>query len=86
MEVNIKLLSKTAKIPTRGSKYSAGMDLYADIDESIEIKPNETKKISTGIAIELPIYTFGAIVARSSMANNKGLAPSNKVGKLKFFN
>lgn len=80
MEIKIKKLKENATIPTRGSSYSAGFDLYACLDSEIEIKPNETVKIPTGLAIELPIGYAGLIFARSSIATKKNLAPANKVG------
>lgn len=78
--VNIKKLSENAIIPTRGSKEAAGMDLYACTSDRIMIMPHETVMVHTGIAIELPICTFGAIFPRSGLASKKGLAPANKVG------
>ena len=80
MIVNYKKLTKTAKEPTRGSEYSAGFDLYADIEEDIVIRPHETIKVGTGLAFELPENTFGAIFARSGIATKQGLRPSNCVG------
>lgn len=78
--MNFKKLNDLAKTPTRGSQYAAGYDLYAATDCDIEIKPHETKKIGTGIAIELPSMTFGAIFARSGIATKQGLRPANCVG------
>jgi len=80
VKVNIKKLTDTAKIPTRGTAYAAGYDLYADIDESVDILPHETCKISTGLAVEIPEGYFGAIFARSGMAVKKDLVPANAVG------
>ena len=80
MIVNYKKLTKTAKEPTRSSEYSAGFDLYADIEEDIVIRPHETIKVGTGLAFELPENTFGAIFARSGIATKQGLRPSNCVG------
>lgn len=80
MIVNYKKLTKTAKEPTRGSEYSAGFDLYADIEEDIVIRPHETIKVGTGLAFELSENTFGAIFARSGIATKQGLRPSNCVG------
>ncbi len=80
MEVKIKKLRNDAIIPTRGSEKAAGYDLYACIDQSIMIYPHETVIIGTGLAIELPDNTFGAIVARSGMATKRGISPANKVG------
>lgn len=80
MEINIKLLNEKAKVPTRGSEYAAGYDLYAATTESINIAPHSTVKIGTGISVELPNGTFGAIFARSGLATKKGLRPANCVG------
>lgn len=80
MKVNIKKLSEKAVIPTYGSEYAAGADLYACAEGEIEIKPHTTAVIPTGIALELPVGFAGLIYARSGLATKKGLAPANKVG------
>lgn len=80
MEIKVKKLKENAVLPTRGSEYAAGYDLYACLEEGIEIKPHETVKVGTGLAFELPEETFGAIFARSGLATKLGLAPANKVG------
>lgn len=80
MEVNIKLLNENAKVPTRGSEYAAGYDLYAATVNDVDIAPHSTVKIGTGISVELPNGTFGAIFARSGLATKKGLRPANAVG------
>lgn len=79
-KVNIKKLNENAKIPTYGTEYAAGCDLYALIEESETFKPGETKLIKTGIAMEIPTGYAGLIYARSGLASKKGLAPANKVG------
>ena len=78
--VKIKKLNKNAIIPTRGSEYAAGMDLYACIDTPIIITPHQTVKIGTGLSIELPHGYFGAIFARSGLATKQGLRPANCCG------
>lgn len=78
--INIKFLSELAKMPTRGSDYAAGYDLYAATNTIIDIAPHSTVKIPTDIAIELRPNTFGAIFARSGLATKKGLRPANCVG------
>lgn len=80
MEVNIKKLNDKAVVPTYGSEYAAGADLYACIDGEITIKPHTTVLVPTGIAVELPQGFAGLIYARSGLATKKGLAPANKVG------
>lgn len=78
--MKIKLLDARAKLPTKGSEYSAGWDLYADSEFRIEIPPQATHKINTGIAVEIPEGYFGAIFARSGLATKNGLRPANCVG------
>ena len=80
MKVNFKKLDPSAKMPTYGSEYAAGADLYAVTDEEISIAPGETKFVRTGIAMEIPAGMVGLIYARSGLACKKGLAPANKVG------
>ena len=59
--VNVKKLRDDAIIPTQGSKYAAGYDLYAAIDTPITIKSGETVKIGTGLAFELPEGFFASV-------------------------
>jgi len=77
--VKIKKLSENAVIPTYGSPYSAGADLYSAMDETV-IGPHATVLIKTVLALELPVGFAGLIYARSGLASNRGLAPANKVG------
>ena len=78
--INIKKLDKNAVIPTYGSEYAAGADLYALLDGDVTIKPSTTLLVHTGIAMEIPKGYAGLIYARSGLASKKGLAPANKVG------
>ena len=71
---------KTAKLPTRGSREAAGLDLYADLMEPMSILPGETKNISSGIAVEIPEGYFGGVFCRSGLATNRGLRLPNCVG------
>ena len=79
-DLRIKKLHDNAQMPTYGSEYAAGADMYAAIDEAVTIEPNETKFIPTGLAFEIPEGYAGFIYARSGLACKKGLAPANKVG------
>ena len=78
--MNIKKLNENATVPTYGSVYAAGADLYACEEGEITIAPSETKLIHTGIAMEIPEGLVGLIYARSGLASKRGLAPANKVG------
>lgn len=76
--VAIKKLHENAVVPTYGSEFSAGADLYA-VEECV-IPPSETRLIHTGLAMEIPVGYAGLIYARSGLASKRGLAPANKVG------
>ena len=78
--VNIKKLKANATIPTYGSDFAAGADLYACLEEELTIMPGETFLVPTGLAMALPCGYAGLIYARSGLASKKGLAPANKVG------
>lgn len=78
--MKIKKLKENAIIPTYGSEFAAGADLYACEGHEVTIAPAETKLIHTGIAMEIPEGMVGLIYARSGLASKRGLAPANKVG------
>ena len=78
--MRIKFLNDRAKMPTNGSQYAAGYDLYAAIEEPVTIYPGTCEKIGTGLAMEIPTGYFGAIFARSGLATKQGLRPANCVG------
>lgn len=82
--IQVKKLNPNAIVPTRGSEYAAGYDLYALIGEdgkgSVSIPDHSTVKIGTGLSFALPDGYFGGIFARSGLATKQGLRPSNCVG------
>ena len=78
--IKYKKLHDNAVQPTRGSEDAAGYDLYAAMYDTVEIPPHQTVKIGTGLAFELPRFTFAAIFARSGLATKQGLRPANCVG------
>ena len=79
-KVNIKIIKDGATIPTYGSEFAAGADLYACLDGEVSVAPHATVMIPTGLVMELPVGYAGLIYARSGLASKKGLAPANKVG------
>lgn len=80
VNINIKKLNENATIPTYGTEYSAGADLYACLENPLTIAPGKTEFIHTGIALEVPEGYAGLVYARSGLSCKKGLAPANKVG------
>ena len=80
MKIKVKKLTPEAVVPTLGSKFAAGADLYSAEKGDVVIAPGETKFIGTGIAVEIPEGYVGLVYARSGLACKRGLAPANKVG------
>ena len=80
MQVRIKKLDGCAKIPTYGTEFSAGADLYNMEGNDIVIAPHETVMVKLGFAIEIPDGYAGLVFARSGLASKRGVAPANKVG------
>ena len=79
--LKIKRVRENAKLPFRATEGSAGMDLYACIEESVVIAPNGTQKIPTGLSIELEDRNQVALIfARSSMGIKHSVTPANAVG------
>lgn len=79
-KISVKKLHEKAILPTYGSEFSAGADLYAVTEEPIVIAPGATAFVHTGLAMEIPEGYAGLIYARSGLACKRGLAPANKVG------
>lgn len=96
MVLKVKRLTETATLPTFGSEKSAGIDLYADIQESITLNPGDSVILGSGIACEFPSGYWGMVVPRSSIGIKRGLSLSNDIGvidedyigeiKLSFYN
>lgn len=81
MELKIKKVRENAKIPTRATEGSAGLDLYACIDEPILLKKSDTAVIPTGIAIGLDDPHYAAFIhSRSGLAIKRGIGLLNSVG------
>lgn len=73
-------MRENAVLPTYGSAWAAGADLYACLEEAVTIEPGATVFVPTGLSLEVPQSCAGLIYARSSMGARRGLAPANKVG------
>ena len=73
-------LNEKSIVPTYGTPFAAGADIYTLPGEDIVVKSGETVMIHTGIAMQIPEGTAAFIFARSGTATKRGLAPANKVG------
>ena len=81
MKIKIINRSKHA-LPKYQTALSAGMDLYANIEESVTLKPLERKLISTGLLIELPQGFEAQIRPRSDLAIKNGITVLNSPGTI----
>lgn len=69
-------------LPEYKTKASAGMDIRANLEEVVTLKPLERKLIPTGLFIELPEGYEAQIRPRSGLALNEGLGILNSPGTL----
>lgn len=67
--LQVKLLSDTAKPPTRGSEASAGLDLYASEDNTVP--PRGKALVKTGLQMRIPLGCYGRVAPRSGLALKK---------------
>ena len=92
LNLGIKTLTDSARLPKKAHSTDACFDIYADLmsdpkyecsnnNESVIcfIKPHETKMIHTGLACEIPHGYWIAIFARSGLASKQGLRPAQGV-------
>ena len=81
MPIEIKIINRSKNpLPQYQTQHSAGVDLSANIDEEIEIKPLERKLIGTGLYVEIPEGYEAQIRPRSGMAIKQGITCLNSPG------
>lgn len=81
MQIKIVNRSKNA-LPEYSTLLSAGMDLRANLDESVVLKPLERRLIKTGLFIELPEGYEAQIRPRSGLAYKHGISVLNTPGTI----
>lgn len=69
--MQVKLLSATAKAPTRGSAFAAGYDLYAAKETTIPARGKAL--VATDISIAVPAGTYGRVAPRSGLASKHSI-------------
>lgn len=85
IQVNIKQVSAHSQplpLPSYQTPHAAGMDLMADIEMSMTLKPGERKLVPTGISIELPEGFEAQVRPRSGLAIKKGIGLVNSPGTI----
>ena len=81
-EILIKRLSKKVSLPKYETSGSSGMDLTANIENSLDIKPGETAIIPTGLALSIPNGFEVQIRPRSGLAAKKKISVLNTPGTI----
>ncbi len=79
--MNVQIINKSKhQIPAYETDQSAGMDLHANIDASITLKPLERAIVKTGLFIALPVGFEAQVRPRSGLAAKKGITVLNSPG------
>lgn len=82
VDVQVKLLHNTAQVPAYMTKSAAGMDVFACLDETLQLLPGQRCLIPTGIALAIPVGYEGQVRPRSGLAIKKGLTLVNSPGTI----
>jgi dUTP pyrophosphatase len=81
--MNVKVIKKSKHdLPHYSTPAAAGMDLRANIDDAISLKPLERTIVKTGIFMELPIGYEAQVRPRSGLAFKKGITVLNSPGTI----
>lgn len=83
-QIKIKILDKAKDLPlpSYATEHSAGADLVAAVDKTVNIQPGERALVATGICIALPINHEAQIRPRSGLAVKHGLTVLNAPGTI----
>ena len=81
--MNVKIINKSKhQLPSYSTNKSAGMDLRANIEEPINLKPMQRTLVKTGLHIELPKGFEAQVRSRSGLAFKKGITVLNSPGTI----
>lgn len=83
MEIKIEIINKGKhELPSYATGLSAGMDIRANLNESIVLKPLERRLIPTALFIALPAGYEAQVRPRSGLAFKKGITVLNSPGTI----
>lgn len=81
--MKVKIINKSHHpLPEYATPYSAGLDLRANIEEEIALKPSERTLVPTGLFLELPKGYEAQIRPRSGLAFKHGITILNSPGTI----
>ncbi|RKD34487.1 dUTP diphosphatase [Thermohalobacter berrensis] len=81
--MKIKIVNKSnLPLPNYKTEGASGIDLYANIEKEITLKPMERKLIPTGVHVSIPKGYEGQVRARSGLAYKHGIGLVNGIGTI----
>lgn len=81
--MKVKIVNNSSNpLPFYSTVHSAGMDLRANLQDAVVLKPMERKLIPTGLFVELPEGYEAQVRPRSGLAINKGITVLNSPGTI----
>lgn len=81
--MNVKVVNQSKHpLPSYKTQGAAGMDLHANIDQSITLAPFERKLVPTGLFIEIPFGYEAQVRPRSGLALKHGITVPNSPGTI----
>ncbi|MCE4564078.1 dUTP diphosphatase [Maribellus sp. CM-23] len=81
--MQVKIVNKSRnELPAYSTKLSAGMDLRANLDQPVTLKPLQRALVPTGLFIELPEGYEAQVRPRSGLALKKGITVLNTPGTI----
>ena len=81
--MKVKVINKSKNpLPHYATEGSAGMDIYADLNKPLTVRPGKRAKIPTGLYMELPAGYEAQIRPRSGLAYKKGITVINSPGTI----
>ena len=83
MDIEVRVVRKTQHaLPEYETDQSAGMDLRADLGETVELSPGERALVPTGLYLEIPAGYEAQVRPRSGLALKRGLTVLNAPGTI----
>lgn len=79
-KTEIKIISKSGRLPSYETAGAAGADLRAYLDKPVTLEPGERRLIPTGLFVELPPGIEAQVRARSGLSIKHGIGLVNGVG------
>jgi len=82
VDIQVKLLHRAAQVPVYMTELAAGMDLFACLDDTLQLLPGQRCLVPTGVALAIPAGFEGQVRPRSGLAIKKGLTLVNAPGTI----